>query len=78
MCKDATGTDEITVDGLGVGTRRGEGRGGGRDGGVWEGGFFGTGSSSTCPLLYARSHLREPQNAHAIISTKILKDFIFE
>ena len=29
-------------------------------------------------FLYARSHLWESQNRHAIISTRILKVFIFE
>ena len=32
---------------------------------------IGTGSISTCPIFYARSHLRAPKNGHANISSKI-------
>ena len=37
-----------------------------------------TGSISKCTIFYAHSYLRAPQKGHAIISTKILKMFIFE
>ena len=36
-----------------------------------------TGSGSTCTFFYTHSHMRKPDNGHALISTKILKSLFF-